>query len=103
MTTEDDLRDLHERTVESGVDRIVEMVEQDGDYLPIIQHLAECSDAIQATQTALIALCVENGLFTMEEFAQQRARATALLDQFSAKARDDIEKAATKRLEKYDA
>ncbi len=102
MSTEDDLRYLHERNVEVGVDLIVEMVEADGDYVPILQHLAEVMQEIQTTTTALLAVCVEKGLFTMDEFAERRAMASAMIDQFGAKARDEMIEVAKKRLGRTD-
>ncbi len=100
MTAEDDLRDLHERTVESGVDRIVEMVEAGGDYMPLILHLSEVMDAVQSSMATMLALCVEKELFTMDEFNSRRSMATAMLDQFGASARDAMLEAVKERLGK---
>jgi len=98
MSTEDDLREMHERTVDNGVARLMEMFEKGGDYMPLIEHLFEALEDSQVGTTALLAMCFEKGLFTPDEYKVQRARTAALLDQMGAATRDDMIKTIKKRL-----
>ena len=97
MTQEEDLKCLCDQTVERGVDRITEIVETGGDYLPILKQLSEDLAETFATVAAILSLCIDKEIFTDKEFSRIKAQMTSALDQFGASARDGMMKVVAER------